>query len=847
LDNQAADRANVLENELSEARQRESAYRDWLTQTAQRTQRLREHTSALLETLGKRPPKQRDLMRTLTDTARISSRALSVARTSLWLFDAAGEQLQCKLLLTDESQLVPHAVSAPPAANAVLPTSASPEYFRAIGNSGVVAVEDVANDPRTRGLEPYLQRHGVTALLDISVAVPGELMGVVCHEHVGGPRAWHPEEIDFATHVSNLIALALEVERRQLAEAKAVSAEARYRYLVESLPVTVYSFDAFSGRIEYLSPQIRELGSLSAEDWLARGVPAWIEAVHEDDRAMVQARLAPHGLEHVPTEIEYRLQLPAGVRYVRDQCRVVRNHAGEPVAIQGVIADITEQRKSQERAAELERRLRLLLQHVDLIAMILDAQGRFEFVNTCFERVTGYPSAEVLGRDSFELLVPAIEVVAARERYQREVQSGTLAERFENEIAGRSGDRRHVVWTSVLLRSETGSPAGSCRLGLDITDRVQRDAELLQQTKLESLGQLSAGVAHDFNNLLTVMSAQVDQLAASRERSEHTFDVLQQSLRQAADLTRSLLVYARREPVRPAALDVDQLIEQTTPLLAALAPGDVRLVTALSAPSAQVVIDPSQLRQLLLNLTSNAVDATRNYGHEVRISTALELVDPALTRERSGVRPGRYLTICVSDDGRGMDPHTLARVFEPFFTTKQHGRGTGLGLAMCQSIVERAGGFLRFESQPGLGTICRVFLPVNGSGELLRDVRKTPSSGPDPDKRVLVVEDEPLVRRLLAAVLEELVEKVDMVGTVADAMRIVASERVDLLVTDGSLPDGSGRTLARSVRAARPQIRVLLVSGAPEDAAEFDATLHKPFTREALLSIVKRLLVSGVE
>jgi CheY-like chemotaxis protein len=314
-------------------------------------------------------------------------------------------------------------------------------------------------------------------------------------------------------------------------------------------------------------------------------------------------------------------------------------------------------------------------------------------------------------------------------------------------------------------------------------------------------------------------------------------------LRQAADLTRSLLVYARREPVRPTALDADQLIEQTTPLLAALAAEDVRLSTSLHAPGAQVLIDPAQLRQLLLNLTSNAVDATRNHGREVRIATALEFVETANVRADAG--PARYLVISVSDDGRGMDAYTLEHVFEPFFTTKQQGRGTGLGLSMCQSMVERAGGFLRVESQVGLGTTFRAYLPLHSPGELVRDPIKQPCAAPDPQSRVLVVEDEPLVRRLLGVVLEELVSKVDMAGTLAEANRILSSEHIDLVVTDGTLPDGSGRALARSVRATHPEIRLLLVSGAHEDAQEFDAVLPKPFTREALLKVVKRLLESA--
>jgi PAS domain S-box-containing protein len=833
LSHQAID----LERSLREARERENAYRDWLAETAERTRRLRTHTTALLETLGKCPPKQRDLMRTLRDTAQISSRALNVGRTSLWLFDAAGERLECKLLLAAQ-----HDAGT---LNSILPTSACPEYFRALGGSGVVAVEDVAEDPRTRGLEPYLRMHGVTALLDISIAIPGELMGVVCHEHIGGRRIWHPEEIDFASHVSNLIALALEVERRQLAEAKAVSVEARYRYLVESLPVTVYSFDPFSQKIEYLSPQFRELGSIDTDAMLARGLPAWIEAIHEDDRPAVQARFAPHGVDRSPTEIEYRVVLPSGeARYVRDQCRVVRNHSGDPVAIQGVLADITEQRKSQERAAEFERRLRTLLEHADLLAMILDEDGAFEFVNACFERLTGRDASELRGRDSFAVLVPESEADATRERYRRDVRSGITAARFENEILDRNGERRRILWTTVLLRADHGSPAGSCSLGLDITDRVQHDVELLQQTKLESLGQLSAGVAHDFNNLLMVMSGQVEFMrrAPPGSSTQEELSILQQSLRQAADLTKSLLVYARREPVAPLPLEVDSLIEELTPLLTSFAGGAVQLVTSLNAPNVKVSVDPMQLRQVIMNLTTNAVEATRGHGGEVRLATALEFVPRSPTGERANSDAGRYVTLSVSDDGRGMDARTLARVFEPFFTTKANGRGTGLGLAMTQANVERAGGFMRAESKPGEGSLFRAYLPVVSAGELAFEERQSRTMVPDQTSRILIVEDEPLVRRLLATVLEELVSHVQAVGTVRDATRIASSERIDLLVTDGTLPDGSGRTLARSARAARPQMRVLLVSGAPEDEEEFDATLHKPFTRERLLATVRELL-----
>jgi PAS domain S-box-containing protein len=838
MDQQSTERARILERELQTTREREASYREWLAETAERSQRLRKFTDALLDTLGKRPPKHRDLMRTLTDTARISSEALGVARTSLWLFDPAGSQLQCKLILAKDG--------SEPTLQVALPVADSPAYFHAISTGGVVAVEDVHADERTVGLESYLTKYGVTALLDISIAVPGELMGVVCHEHTGGARVWYPEEIDFATHVSNMIALALEVERRQLAEAKALSVEARYRYLVESLPVTVYSFDAFSQRVDYLSPQIREIGGFSAEEWIARGIDAWLEAVHEDDRAMVEARFKPHGVEAGPAEIQYRVRVKAGIRYLRDNCRVVRNHAGQPVAIQGVLTDITEQCKSQGRAIELERRMRTLIANVDLLAMVLDSEGKFESVNACFERVTGHTAASVVGCDAFALLVPPTEAAGMRERFASDLRQGKIPRRWEHEILTRGGERRRIVWTTVALRSdgEETPPQGICSLGLDITDRTRRESELLQQTKLESLGQLSAGVAHDFNSLLTVMGAQAEAVASQHgdPQTKAALDVLTQALDQASNLTRSLLVYARREPIAPKPLEVDRLIEELTPLLLTISGRDVELATGLHAEGTCVVIDPAQLRQLLINLVANAVDATRGHGTQVIISTALEFVERTSVPEDASVRTGRYLAIAVTDDGRGMDDRAVARVFEPFFTTKQSGKGTGLGLAMCQSIVARAGGFIRVQSELRKGTTCRVYLPVTTAS--MRVPARAPSMPAEPQLcgSVLVVEDELLVRRLLVAVLEELSLTVHAAGTIAEATRIASGEPIDLLITDGTLPDGSGRTLARSAREARPQLRVLLVSGAPEDTHEFDATVNKPFTRDSLLAAVRKLL-----
>lgn len=789
------------------------------TEAGRLSQRLRGYTATLLDLLRNRPPTLLQLARALSEVGRISGAALNVQRTSVWLFTDEGERLACRVLICDGRE--------EPTSDVWLRTADSPAYFNAIRKAGVVAVEDALTDSRTAELTPYLREKKVRSLLDISIAIPGELLGVVCHEHTGSPRIWQPEEIDFATHVGDLVALALEVERRKLAEARALGTEAKYRYLVESLPVTVYSFDAFSRKLEYLSPQIHELGAFQPGDALD-DVNTWLALIHPQDRPMVEARFAPGGVDRVPAEIQYRIVLRDGsLRYVRDHCRVVRNHLGHPVAIQGVLADITEQRRAEQRNLELERRMRTLLEHMDLLALVLDTQGRAEFVNECFERTTGYRASEVLGADCFALLVPPSEADATREQFREGLARGTLAARFEHEITTRQGDRRRIVWSNTILRAENGTPEGTCSLGLDITERLRLEGELLQHSKLESLGELSAGIAHDFNNILMVMGYQIEQLGA--ETDPKLKGVLLQSLQQAEDLTRSLLVYSRKEPVSPSAVDVDGLIEELAPLLSAFNRQKLELKMSLKAPQAEVVIDPSQLRQMLINLVGNALEATAGYGKQVCVSTSVERCDETFARRHGATRGGAFVVVVVRDDGRGIDSATLGRIFEPFFTTKEKGKGTGLGLAMSQSIVARAGGFITAHSEPGRGSEFRVYLPVRSrEGEDKRELRAPASAMAASAARALLIGDDVALREQIAAELSQVPLSVRRIESTRGAVRLLASEDFELLVLCETKADPFARVLARSARAARPELRLLLVSTFSQDDPEFDATLRLP-------------------
>jgi len=696
-----------IERELALARAREAEYRTRLTRHRDLARRLRSHAAQLREAI-REPQGRGSLDALLASVARVTSQALDIPRASIWLFDASGKYLVCRF----QTPTPP-----PGTAEAHLDVASCPGYVRAITQTevGAVAVEDALTDPRTSELEDYLVRHQVGALLDVPLIGPGELRGVLCHEHQGSSRKWQEEEIDFAADVGALVALTLEVERRVWTEQTLRGTEAKYKHLVETLPVVVYSFDARSGELDYLSPRVKDLGGRSAEEYLVSGgVERWVEAVFPEEREGVRRRLSWQIDDGLEPELVYRIRLPDGARrYVRDTCSVIRDAHGRPVAIQGTLADITAQREAELERAEVERRFNSLLDGVDVLAVVLDAMGRVELINETFLRLTGYAREEVIGADGFGLLLSERERERVRGDFLKGMRDGKVVRHFETTIRRRDGACRKVLWTNTPTHSADGAVIGSSSLGVDITDRLEAEALALQGEKLESLGRLAAGIAHDFNNLLTVIGGAADRLTLPHSDKAEAARDIQTAVRQAAELTRALLAYARREPIRPVSLALDGLIDETWPVLAKLAPAGLILARHLDASGAHVTADPTQIRQVVMNLVGNAVDATVGHGTTVWLSTSVVAFDLDQARAHGFAAEQSFVVLSVTDDGPGIAPEIRDRIFEPFFTTKAKGEGTGLGLALCASIARGAGGFITAETTPGGGAPFRVFLPIS--------------------------------------------------------------------------------------------------------------------------------------
>jgi PAS domain S-box-containing protein len=377
---------------------------------------------------------------------------------------------------------------------------------------------------------------------------------------------------------------------------------------------------------------------------------------------------------------------------------------------------------------------------------------------------------------------------------------------------------------------------------VDITERKRLEASLLEARKLESIGRLAGGVAHDFNNLLSIITT-ATSLALTSPAGTSTNEELTMALDaagRAADLTRQLLTFARQRPAMPAVLNPADVIVSVAALLGRVLGAHIEFLTRCAADTWSTRIDPSEMEQVLVNLTANARDAMPRGG-----SFRLETANVAIPPGHDGMPPGDYVRIIARDSGEGMSAETIDRIFEPFFTTKEQGRGTGLGLATVHGIVTNAGGHIRAESTIARGTTFTIHLPRAASVESV--VAPPVVEMPRGHETVLLVEDESALRQLCARTLQGLGYTVLAAadGEAAVALEASYSKPIDLLFTDLLMPRMHGTDLAKRLVTRRAGLKVLFTSGlanAKSDELRRWPLLDKPYTPPALAAAVRRAL-----
>jgi len=393
-------------------------------------------------------------------------------------------------------------------------------------------------------------------------------------------------------------------------------------------------------------------------------------------------------------------------------------------------------------------------------------------------------------------------------------------------------------------------------LGLfrDIRVQKQLEEQLRQSQKMEAVGILAGGVAHDFNNKLAVVIGYCDSLLRrlpADDPSREPVEEIRLAGREAATLTSQLLALSRRQPIEPKVVDLNRLLRQMQDPINRMLGEEIRLSVAPSPALGNVLIDPMQFQQIIINLATNARDAMRR-GGEMTIETADVELDEGYARAHPGVAPGPYVMVAVKDTGEGMAAATLEHIFEPFFTTKEVGKGTGLGLATVYGIVHQAAGSIDVSSEPQRGATFTIFLPrTEAPVEEVGPAAAATAGLPQGSETILVVEDEEALRRLIGSTLRECGYTVIEAGNAREALPVGEHYEgpVDLLLTDVVLPGMGGAELAERVGVARPGIQVLFMSGYMEKevprrgVADRGANLlRKPFDSEELARTVRRVL-----
>ena len=509
------------------------------------------------------------------------------------------------------------------------------------------------------------------------------------------------------------------------------------------------------------------------------------------------------------------------------------------------------ERRVAERTAELvaalqgsEARFRALIENSIDVTAIIDADLRVQYVSPSVARVLGYGPDELTGKTFLDFVHREDAPVISR-LFTRAANEPGLMETDEFRARHKDGSWRvmDAVGLNLLHDPAVGGMVITAR---DITARRALEVRLGQSERLEAIGQLAGGVAHDFNNVLLVIRGYSSVLRSSLRDPQQIADVdeIASAAERAADLTRQLLAFGRRQVLDPRMLSLAEVVEDMQKLLRRMMPANIAIEVEVAEDVPPVVADPTQLESVLVNLAFNARDALSD-GGVITLSIAERTVTGAADGIAPPLAPGHYLALSVSDDGPGVPEDVLPHIFEPFFTTKPDGIGTGLGLSTVYGIVAQSGGGMEVSAPQSGGARFTIYLPAaTGPLEGSAGADAGGNSLAGGTETILLVEDEAPVRELVRRVLEDVGYVVLAAGLPSEAERLLdETAEVDLLLTDIVMPEMSGYDLALRVSARRPDMRLLFISGyAPRAQPVKGPLLKKPFAPEQLARAVRAAL-----
>ena len=614
----------------------------------------------------------------------------------------------------------------------------------------------------------------------------------------------------------------------------------------------IWFWDLEHPEIEWNSPRFWEVFgySPSEKQHLAR---EWQDIIQPDDLKVALDNFKKHCADPAhPYDqlVRYRHKNGSTV-WVRCRGIAIRDTTGRPVRMLGAHNDVTELKRAEEELRRVERRkVDTLLEVLPDGILMVDMDGHIIAANGQAELMFGYPREELLVQPIEGLLPEWFRELQQSPHVGTAADSGHSPASMGLDLHGRRSDRSEFPVDIRLGRVESDDHAMIICCIRDITERKHFESQLVLIRKMESVGLLAGGIAHDFNNLLTVMNGNADMVLDQIREDDPAREILveiRQAGDRAAELTRQLLAFSRKQVLQPIVVNLNTVITRVDQVLRRLLGDGIELTVAPAGDLANVTVDPGQMERVIMNLAINARDAMPD-GGSLRVETTNVDIDLAYARRFPSVRPGQYVMISMSDTGTGMDDATRERIFEPFFTTKDSGKGMGFGLSTVYGIVNQSGGSILVESELGSGTTFKVFLPrVNEPARRIHSPRNpTASRGTE---TILLVEDEPALRKMITRFLAASGYKVVEAADGEEALLQVRSHDgpIHLILTDVAMPRMGGPELALRLSKAGASPKVLYMSGFTEDPLLGASFISKPFLNSELTRKVREVLDLGID
>ena len=634
-----------------------------------------------------------------------------------------------------------------------------------------------------------------------------------------------------------------DITERKLAQAEVQRTTNLLQAIAAGTTDNVFVKD-LQGRYVFFNDAMARLMCKRMEDVLGRDVSAIVggeeaRRVMEHDRQVIESGLPITAEENLTVDGVTRTVLATKVPH--------RDASGKVIGVIGISRDITARKQSEQRLAD---QAALIDKARDAI-IVRDLEHRVTYWNKSAERLFGWTAEEVLGRNVRELLRHESPL------FEEAAQAVLTVGDWVGELYVESKDGRKLIiesrWT--LVRDETGQPRSIFVINTDVTERKKLEQQFLRAQRMESIGTLAGGIAHDLNNALTPILMSINLLGVRfpDPESQKLLGIIGASAEHGADMVRQLLSFARGVEGRKTEVPVRRLLEDVKKIAEETFPKNLQVRTALPNELWKVTGDPTQIHQVLLNLCVNARDAMPG-GGTLTVSAENAYLDEHYAGMNPDVKAGSYVLLSVEDSGVGMTAETMERIFDPFFTTKEVGKGTGLGLSSSLAIVKSHGGFMQVYSEPGKGTTFKFGLPAQAATMGRSAVDPASDLPRGHGELILIIDDEAAVRQLTQYTLEAYGYRTVLASDGADGVAVYASRGAEIAVvfTDMMMPEMDGPTAIRILRRMNPDVRILCASGlsAHRNSVQREEYkkvrfLEKPYTAEALLTMLKQVLTNG--